>query len=73
MIYIGVKRNSFKHEIFESDSEPTERAHGDKYLYCIGEFKTMAGAKFMAKYGKNNPHCRCVADAERLAKQKGME
>lgn len=40
----------------------------DIYMYSIGPFRTRRGADFMAAYGANNPHCQCVADAERLAK-----
>jgi hypothetical protein len=27
----------------------------------------LRGARFMRDHGGNNPHCRCVADAEYLA------
>lgn len=41
------------------------------YTYMIGPFRTRRGAEWMADpiKGRNNPHCQCVADAERLAKQ----
>lgn len=38
------------------------------YAALIGPFRTKRGAQFMARYGRNNPHIRNVADAERLAK-----
>lgn len=35
---------------------------------CIGPFRTVRGAAFMAEYGRGNPHVQCVADAERLGR-----
>lgn len=35
--------------------------------YYIGPFKTRRGAAWMLQFGKNNPHCRDVAEAERAA------
>ncbi len=37
-----------------------------KYVSLTGPFPTMRGANFMASQ-VNNPHCRSVADAERIA------
>jgi len=55
--------------VFKSATKPTEATHGHQYLAVIGPFRTKAGAEFMANNGWNNPHCQCVADAERLAKK----
>lgn len=64
-VYVGVKGNqSF---VFHSDTTPTQSSHGDKYTYAIGPFRTMLGAKIMARHGRGNPHLQCVADAERYA------
>jgi hypothetical protein len=49
--------------------EPTSRSHGETYAAVIGPFRTRAGADFMARHGKGNPHCRNVAEAERLARK----
>lgn len=57
-------------QVFTSDVEPTTGTHGHRYLAVIGPFRTKRGARFMARYGQGNPHCRCVADAERMAKLK---
>ena len=66
-IYIGYKAGTM--EIFRSSTCPTFETHGHLYPVVIGPFKTMRGAKFMQTYGKNNPHCQCVRDAERFARQ----
>jgi hypothetical protein len=53
-------------EVFQSEETPTANAY-PQYLAVIGPFRTRRGAVFMRDYGKGNPHCQCVADAERLA------
>lgn len=53
--------------IFRSTTEPTEATHGKEYSHVVGPFRTKAGAEFMRDFGKGNPHCRCVAEAEKLA------
>ena len=60
---IGTKR-----EVFRSSETPTPESG---YTYCIGPFRTRRGAEWMADSikGVRNPHCLCVADAERLARQ----
>lgn len=65
-IYVGVTPN--KYEIFKSVKEPTFKSHGHIYNAVIGEFKTLRGAKFMSLFGKGNPHCTTVDEAERLGK-----
>lgn len=67
-LYVGLKPNG--REVFWSKVTPTEKTHGDKYNAAIGPFRSRPGADFMAQFGAGNPHCRCVADAERLAKRK---
>ena len=66
-LYVGVNLNS--REIFWSGTSPLASTHGDRYIYVIGPFRTKAGAEFMRDYGDRNPHCRCVSDAERLARK----
>jgi len=66
-IYLGY--NQGKREIFRAASIPTEATHGDKYAAVVGPFRTIRGARFMRDYGQGNPHCQCVADAERLGKK----
>jgi hypothetical protein len=67
-IYLGLYEGG-KREIFRSKFEPTHESHGARYLAVIGPFRTMRGAIFMRDYGRANPHCQCVADAERLGKK----
>ncbi len=55
-------------EIFRAAITPTDESHGKTYALCSGPFRTIRGAVFMRDFGFLNPHCQCVADAERLAK-----
>jgi hypothetical protein len=64
-IYVGVSEDG-KREIFKSSSVPTRQSG---YVYVIGHFTTMLGAKIMKEHGQNNPHIAWVADAERLARK----
>jgi hypothetical protein len=68
-IYLGLASTSNKREIFRSDETPTFQTHGEKYNAVVGPFQTRRAAEFMRDFGRNNPHCQCVADAERLAKK----
>jgi len=73
-LYIGIKGldriKRLDWEIFRSSSTPTKESHGHLYSGSIGPFRTRKGAEVMIKYGShNNPHLRCVADAERIAQQ----
>jgi hypothetical protein len=65
--YVGCK--TVKREVFKAAETPTPSSHGHLYNAVIGPFRTKRGATFMAERGVNNPHCRCVADAERIAKR----
>ena len=67
-IFVGYTSEPLKLERFKSIDVPTHASHGDKYRAVIGPFRTARGAEFMRVFGVGNPHCRCVADAERLAK-----
>jgi hypothetical protein len=67
-LYVGIKEG-WKQEMFRAPEIPTHETHGDKYLAVVGPFRTKAGAQFMIDYGRNNPHCRTVAEAEKLAKK----
>lgn len=55
-------------EVFRAASTPTQSSHPE-YQAVVGPFRTKAGATYMRDYGDSNPHCVCVSDAERLAKQ----
>ena len=68
MIYVGKCHDSTM-AIFKDTTTPTYSSHGYLYRYCIGPFRTMRGAQFMAQYGRNNPHLQTVADAERISKK----
>lgn len=65
--YVGC---ATKWKVFKSDTTPTTASHGRLYYAVIGPFRTKRGAEFMRDHGAGNPHCRCVDDAERLAKPK---
>lgn len=54
--------------IFQSPHIPTWTTHGETYAAVIGPFYTKRGALFMATYGRGNPHCRTVNEAERLGR-----
>lgn len=69
--YVG--HNAGRIELFAADAIPTETSHGMTYAAVIGPFRTKRGATFMALHGRSNPHCRCVADAERLARKYARE
>ncbi len=64
--YVGLSDG--KREMFRSATTPTQATHGHLYAACIGPFRTVRGAKFMRDHGQGNPHCLCVADAERISK-----
>lgn len=66
-IWVGIRHDGYR-EVFRPAITPTEKTHGEFFCACIGPFKTVRGAKFMARYGKNNPHCHHVDEAERFAK-----
>jgi hypothetical protein len=67
--YLGLMLDcSGRREIFRSEETPTRDSHGSQYAAVIGPFKTVRAAKFMRDYGRGNPHCLCVADAEKLSK-----
>lgn len=68
-IYVGFCHWERKYKTFRSPDTPTEDSHGGAYLWVIGPFRTARGARFMADFGWNNPHCQTVDDAEHLAKR----
>lgn len=66
--YIGHKRNG--------DLVALQTVHGDleshfhgAYFALTGPFRTKRAALWAEKYGRNNPHFQCVADAERISKE----
>ncbi len=69
--YVGVRRD-LRREVSKATRTPTRRRYGRSYAYVVGPFDTMRGARFMADYGANNPHCTCVAQAEWLARQQAQ-
>lgn len=66
--YCGYGGNGGRPEVFKASSEPTSISHGDRYAAVVGPFLTKRAAVWMASNGHDNPHCRCVADAERLSR-----
>ena len=65
--YVGMNRETKWMETISIYSADTDKER--KYFtYLIGPFYTYRAAEFMRIHGRNNPHCQCVADAERLSK-----
>jgi hypothetical protein len=65
--YLGLNRETKVRELISIYSEDTEKER-KYYMYLIGPFYTYRAAEWMRIHGNNNPHCQCVADAERLSK-----
>ena len=65
-LYVGHKVG--RGEIFRSKFTPTERTHGERFAAVTGPFVTLTGAKCLLWYGNNNPHVRCVSEAERVGR-----
>jgi hypothetical protein len=56
--------------VFKADQTPTKAAY-PQFASCVGPFRTKRAAILLASFaGNNNPHVRCVADAERISKSK---
>jgi hypothetical protein len=67
-IYVGYKSGGM--EVFRPEIDPTRESHGHVYPAVVGPFRTVRGAKAMVNFGQNNnPHIRCVSDAERIGKK----
>lgn len=69
-LYVGCKVGQPR-KVFRAKEKPTFDSHGHLYNAVIGPFRTKAAAVFMAEHGGGNPHCLCVADAERIVRKKG--
>lgn len=65
-IWIGHKAGL--REVFRFPETPTEATHGTRFAAVTGPFRTIGGARYMQLYGAGNPHCRCVSEAEKLAR-----
>jgi hypothetical protein len=66
--FVGlVKTELGTREIFKTDVQPLSDITGGRYVAVICPFRTKRGAEFMRDHGANNPHCRSVAEAEKLA------
>ena len=64
--FVGLKDG--RREIFSADYIPTHDTDGERYSAVIGPFRTKRGTLYMCRYGRSNPHCQTVYDAERLGK-----
>jgi hypothetical protein len=69
-IWVGRTAGTLAGTVFRNPTTPTTESHGEKFAAVVGPFRTVRGAAWMAHptRGTLNPHCRCVGDAERLAK-----
>ena len=68
LIFVGCNAGK-PWEVFRNETIPTHGSHGHLYDAVIGPFRTIRGAKFMETYGRGNPHCRNVCEAEHLARK----
>lgn len=64
--YVGITP-SCRYEVFRANVIPTQLDYGLTYRAIIGPFRTKRGARYMAAYGRGNPHLQHVDDAERFA------
>ena len=64
--FVGLKET--RRQVFKSAVIPTRASHGNEFNAVVGPFRTKRAATFFAAFGNNNPHVRCVADAERIAR-----
>lgn len=66
--YLGRRRENDL-ILFHSALPPTKQNHGHVFKAVIGPLeKSRVGARYFARYGKDNPDLRTAADAERLAR-----
>lgn len=74
MLFVGVQTgDGITYESFRAKTTPTHESHGEQFAYVIGPFRSVAGALFLMHHGHLNPHCRCVSEAERLARSVGVD
>jgi hypothetical protein len=74
MLFVGVKTgDGITYESFRAAETPTHETHGHRFGCVIGPFRTVAGALFLMHHGHLNPHCRCVSEAEKLARTVGVD
>lgn len=66
--YVGIQKCNGRYVSFTSAEAPTFERFGSRFNAVIGPFKTMRGAKWAERHGRNNPHFQTVADAERLSR-----
>ena len=71
-IFVGIRKDRTR-DVFKSEHRHDLYAGlcPEPFVACIGPFRTMRAANLMASPAAYaNPHIQCVADAERIAKQK---
>lgn len=67
--FVGHSGGGIYGTVFTSKTTPTSESHGYRLFHGVtGPLRTKKGAMFMAECGYNNPHCRTVSEAEKLAK-----
>ncbi len=66
-LWVGIMTGG-RRALFRSLTTPTETTHGAEFICAIGPFRTVRGAEFCRDYGRGNPHCLTVTDAEHLAR-----
>lgn len=69
-IYVGYVRGKVPGtvgEVVRAIHNPTFATHGNLYHYCVGPFRTLAGAQFCVNY--HGPIFQTVAEFEREARR----
>lgn len=59
--YVGIRADTYQYERFQAWGTPTPESHGALYIAVIGPFKTVRGARYMAKRKRGCYRCgsRC--------------
>ena len=71
LLYVGLLPDSYKNGGWIFKTAEPNKSKNPSFLALIGPFRTKRAAMWMAHpvRGLQNPHCRSVADAERLSKK----
>lgn len=67
--YIG-RRFDLSREIISTQTIPTKKILGHKYVDFLGPFETKDVAEYMCWIGWDDPSCKSIKDAELAVKRK---
>jgi len=65
MLYVGIAKSE-KRVVFELPPEDSPEKDQARFRYVFGPFRTDAAARYFANFGRSNPFCTSVEDAERI-------